>query len=142
MYYTNMSLVDLYSIETKFNEKKKQYLSIMDSINYSCLGKEKTSDACLKAATLNSEMQTYLIQMSNLSIKYPDVKSNKPLQKKQLELLQLSDKLDKDLQNLMTDSRIKEDTDVLYEQHKLNALSWGFMGILITALIIYQYKKI
>jgi hypothetical protein len=80
--------------------------------------------------------------MSNLSIKYPDVKSNKPLQKKQLEILQLSDKLEKDLENLMTDTGLKQDTDVLYEQHKLHALSWGFMGILITALVIYQYKKI
>ena len=137
-----MSLVDLYSLEFKFNEKKRQYLSLMDSINYSCLGKEKTSAECLKAATLNAEMQTYLIEMSNLSNKVPHSKSVKPLQKQQLEILQLSDKLEKDLQNLMTDDALKQDTDVLYEQHKLHALSWGFMGILITALVIYQYKKI
>jgi len=137
-----MSIVELYSLEKKFGEKRDQYLSLMNSINYSCLGKEKTSDECVKAATLNAEMQTCLIQMSNLSIKYPDVKSNKPLQKKQLEILQLSDKLEKDLENLMTDTGLKQDTDVLYEQHKLHALSWGFMGILITALVIYQYKKI
>jgi hypothetical protein len=137
-----MSLVDLYSIESKFNEKKREYVSLMDSINYSCLGKEKTSAACLKAATLNAEMQTYLIQMSNLSIKNPHVKSIKPLQKQQLEILQLSDKLEKDLENLMTDTTLKQDTDILYEQHKLHALSWGFMGILVTALVIYQYKKI
>jgi hypothetical protein len=137
-----MSLIQLYLLEAKFNDKKREYLSLMDSIHYSCLGKEKTSDECVKAATLNAEMQTCLIQMSNLSIKYPDVKSNKPLQKKQLEILQLSDKLEKDLENLMTDTGLKQDTDVLYEQHKLHALSWGFMGILITALVIYQYKKI
>uniref|UniRef100_A0A6C0B7Y2 Uncharacterized protein n=1 Tax=viral metagenome TaxID=1070528 RepID=A0A6C0B7Y2_9ZZZZ len=137
-----MSLVDLYSIETKFNEKKKEYLSLMDSIHYSCLGKLKRSAKCVKAATLNAEMQTCLIQMSNLSIKYPHVKSTKPLKKKQLEILQLSDKLEHDLKNLMTDTVLKQDTDVLYEHHKLRALSWGFMGILITALVIYQYKKI
>jgi hypothetical protein len=137
-----MSLVDLYSLETKFNEKKNEYLSLMDSINYSCLGNLKRSEKCIKAATLNADMQTYLIQMSNLRLKYPTTGSNKPLQKQQLEILRLSDKLERDLQNLMTDSRIKDDTDVLYEQHKLQALSWGFMGILITGLIIYQYKKI
>jgi len=114
----------------------------MDSINYSCLGKENRSEKCIKAASLNADMQTYLIQMSNLKIKYPHAKSNTPLQKQQLEILRISDKLEKDLQNLMTDSRIKEDTDVLYEQHKLHALSWGIMAILITGLIIYQYKKI
>jgi hypothetical protein len=137
-----MSLVDLYALEFKFNQKKREYLSLMDSIHYSCLGNLKRSAKCIKAASLNADMQTYLIKMSNLSLKYPVISSSKPLRRKQLEILQLSDKLEKDLKNLMTDSRIKEDTDVLYEQHKLHALSWGFMGILITALVIYQYKKI
>jgi hypothetical protein len=138
-----MSLIDLYSVESKFNEKKREYISLMDSINYSCLGKEKTSVECLKAAKLNAEMQTYLIQLSNLANKNPpDVQSIKPLQKQQLEILQLSDKLEEDLKFLMTDESLKQDSEVLQEQNKLYALSWGFMAILITSLVIYQYKKI
>lgn len=138
-----MSLIDLYSLESKFNEKKKEYLSLMDSINYSCLGKEKTSTECLKAARLNAEMQSCLIQMSNLTNKHPPhAKSNKPLLKQQLELLQLSDKLEDDLKFLMTDSALQEDSSVLEEQNKLYALSWSFMAILIAGLVIYQYKKI
>ena len=86
-----MSLIDLYSVEAKFNEKKKEYVSLMDSINYSCLGKEKTSAECLKAARLNADMQSCLIQMSNLTNKHPPhAKSIKPLQKQQLELLKIS----------------------------------------------------
>ena len=136
-----MSVIDLYSVESKFNEKKKEYISLMDSIQYSCLGKEKTSVECLKAAKLNAEMQSCLIEMSTLT-RIPHGDSNKELKKHQLELLQLSDKLEHDLQNIMTDKALHEDSTVFQEQNRLHALSWGFMAVLITALVIYQYKKI
>ena len=138
-----MSVIDLYSVETKFNEKKTEYVSLMDSINYSCLGKNQTSDVCVKAAKLNAEMQTHLIEMSNLLDKNKfHGQSNKQLHKQQLQLLQLSDKLEKDLDNLMTDEALHEDSRVFQEQNKLHALSWSFMAVLITGLVIYQYKKI
>lgn len=137
-----MSLVDLYSVETKFNEKKKEYIALMNSIQFSCLGKEKTSKECLKAARLNADMQTCLIQLSNLGIKNPRAKSNKVAQKQQLEILKISDKLEKDLELLLTDSRLQQDTTVLTEQNKIYALSWGFIALLIGSLVIYQYKKI
>ncbi len=136
-----MSVIDLYSVETKFNEKRKEYISLMDSIQYSCLGKEKTSVECLKAAKLNAEMQSYLIEMSTLT-KIPHGQNNKELKQHQLELLQLSDKLEHDLQNIMKDKALHEDSTVFQEQNRLHALSWGFMAVLITALVIYQYKKI
>jgi len=137
-----MSLVDLYSVESKFNEKKKEYLTLMDSIQFSCLGKEKTSKECLKAARLNADMQSCLIQMSNLSIKNPPSKTVTSLQQQQLEILKLSDKLEKDLQYLLTDSALQQDTTLLTEQNKLHSLAWGFMAILIASLVFYQYKKI
>jgi hypothetical protein len=136
-----MSVIDLYSAESKFNQKRNEYISLMDSIQYSCLGKEKTSVECLKAAKLNAEMQSSLIDMSTLT-KIPHGQSNKELRQHQLELLQLSDKLEEDLKNIMTDRALHDDSTVLQEQNKLHALSWGFMAVLITALVIYQYKKI
>ena len=136
-----MSVIDLYSVESKFNEKKKEYISVMDSIQYSCLGKEKTSVECLKAAKLNAEMQSCLIEMSTLT-RIPHGQNNKELKQTQLQLLQLSDKLEHDLQNIMTDKALHEDSTVFQEQNRLHALSWGFMAVLITALVIYQYKKI
>jgi len=134
-------MIDLYSVESKFNEKKKEYISLMDSIQYSCLGKEKTSVECLKAAKLNAEMQSYLIEMSTLLIT-PHGQSNKELKQQQLELLQLSDKLEADLNNIMADKALHEDSVVFQEQNRLHALSWGFMAVLIAGLVIYQYKKI
>jgi hypothetical protein len=138
-----MSVIDLYSVETKFNDKKKEYISLMDSINYSCLGKDKTSIECVKAARLNAEMQSNLIEMSNLLDKNKfKGQSNKQIDRQQLELLRLSDKLERELDELMTDAALHEDTTVFQEQNKLHALSWGFMAVLVTALVIYQYKKI
>ena len=42
----------------------------------------------------------------------------------------------------MTDRALHDDSSVLQEQNRLHALSWGFMAVLITALVFYQYKKI
>jgi hypothetical protein len=138
-----MSVVNLYSLESKFNEKKQEYISLMDSIQYSCLGKEKTSNTCVKAAKLNADMQSILIQLSNLANKTPQQpKSRTSIHQQQIELLQLSDKLERDLEFLMTDSALKEDNQVLADQNKLHALSWSFMAVLIAGLVIYQYKKI
>ncbi len=138
-----MSVIQLYSVETKFNEKKKEYLSLMDSINYSCLGKDKTSVECVKAARLNAEMQSYLIEMSNLLNKnnFQDQSSDK-IKKHQFDLLKLSDKLEEDLDMLKTNAALQQDISVLEEQNRLHALSWGFMAVLFTGLVIYQYKKI
>ena len=104
-----MSIVDLYSIEKKFGQKRDQYLSLMKSIKYSCLGKEKTSSECLKAAKLNAEMQSHLIQMSNLIVKYP---IDKNINKKQLTLLRISDNLEKELQELVSNDGINSDVEI------------------------------
>jgi hypothetical protein len=135
-----MSLTELYSIETKFNEKKKEYILLMETIKYSCLGKEKTNEQCLKAARLNADMQSCLIQLSTLSVKYPP--TTKPLRKHQRNLLKLSDQLQHDLEMLITDYQIKDDTHLNAQMYKQNAMAWGIAMIFIISLVIYQYKKI
>ena len=134
-----MSIVELYSIEKKFGEKRDQYLSLMDSINYSCLGKEKTSVECLKAARLNAQMQTYLIQMSNLIVKYP---IDKNVNKKQLKLLRITDSLEKDMKELITNDAINNDIEIQKNMYESQSFLYGFVSIIITGFIIYQYKKI
>jgi hypothetical protein len=135
-----MSLTELYSLETEFNQKRKEYISLMDSLKYKCLGEKKNSDTCLKAAKLNADMQTCLIKLSNLSIKYPP--TNRPLQQQQQNLLSLSDTLEKDLKSIMSDDKINEDLTLTTEMNKQNALAWGIFMIFITSIVIYQYKKI
>ena len=135
-----MSLVELYSIESEFLEKKKEYVSLMDSIQFSCLGKEKTSSECLKAASLNADMQTCLIKMSNLASKYPP--SSKTLESQQLNLLQLSDTLTKDMKELLTDSGLQSDTRLSAEMNKGLTLFWGIIMLYVLGLVFYLYKKI
>jgi hypothetical protein len=134
-----MSIVDLYSIEKKFGQKRDQYLSLMKSIKYSCLGKEKTSSECLKAAKLNAEMQSHLIQMSNLIVKYP---IDKNINKKQLTLLRISDNLEKELQELVSNDGINSDVEIKKNMYDSQAFLYGFVSIIITGFVIYQYKKI
>ena len=135
-----MSLTELYSIESEFNEKRKQYILLMESINYSCLGENKSSKECLKAAQLNADMQTCLIRLSNLSVKYPP--PEKPVDEHQEHLLQLADKLENDLILLMTTSKSNEDLSVTAEMNKQTNLAWGIVMIFIVSMVIYQYKKI
>ena len=134
-----MSIVDLYSVEKKFGEKRDQYLSLMKTIKYSCLGKEKTSAECLKAAKLNSEMQSYLLQMSNLIVKYP---IDKNINNQQLSLLRITDSLEKDLQELFSNDAINNDIEIKKNMYESQAFLYGFVSIIITGFVIYQYKKI
>ena len=134
-----MSIVELYSIEKKFSEKRDQYLSLMDSINYSCLGKEKSNVECLKAARLNAEMQSYLIQMSNLIVKYP-IDNN--VHKKQLGLLSISDSLEKDMEELISNDALNSDSEVQKNMYESQAFLYGIVSIIILGFIVYQYKKI
>ena len=135
-----MSLIELYSIEAEYNEKRKQYISLVDSIKYSCLGENKSSKQCLKAAQLNADMQSCLIRLSNLSIKYPP--PEKPIDKHQSQLLNLSDTLEKDMQSLLTNYKSNDDLEIITQMGKQTTLLWGIVMIFIVSMVIYQYKKI
>jgi hypothetical protein len=131
-----MSLVDLYSVESKFDESKKEYVSIMDSLNYSCLGKEKSSKMCQRAAQLNAKMQSSLIHMSNLIVK------NKPNEKiNQFRLLKMADKLEEDLTNLTTNKNINTDITYIANMNHNHMFMWGLSSIVIISLVYNQYKK-
>ncbi len=131
-----MSLVDLYSVESKFNETQKEYVSIMDSLNYSCLGKEKNNKMCKRAAQLNAKMQTSLIHMSNLMVK------NKPNEKlNQYRLLKIADKLEEDLNNLITDKNLNKDSSYIATMNYQYLMTWGLSSIVVMSLVYYQYKK-
>ena len=135
-----MTLVDLYAAETEFNEKKKEYISLMNSIKFSCLGKEKTNATCIKAAELNADMQSALIRMSSLSKQYPSSTSSMTTQ--QTQLLTISDQLDAEMKQLLTADQLHQDTTLLSERNKEYVFAWGFAAICIVSMVVYQYKKI
>ena len=131
-----MSLVDLYSVESKFNESQKEYVSIMDSLNYSCLGKHKSSKMCQRAAQLNAKMQTSLIHMSNLMVKHkPSEQIN------QYRLLKMADKLEEDLNSLVTEKNLNTDTSYIANMNYQYTMTWGLSSIIVMSLVYYQYKK-
>lgn len=130
-----MSEVDLYAVESKFNQAKSEYISLMNTLKTSCLGKSKTSDKCQKAAELNADMQTYLIQMSNLLKK---TSTNLP---KQQELLNLANQLDNDRQSLSTTIAERQDITVLAEMNYSSALTWALSAFTICALLVFQSRR-
>jgi len=130
-----MSEVELYAVEAKFNNTKTEYISLMDTLQQSCLGKEKTSQKCQKAAELNADMQTYLIQMSNL-MKKTDL--NLP---KQQELLNVSNQLDTDMGGLLSSTGQDTDMEVFSKMNQQNALTWTVCAITVFSIIMYQWQK-
>lgn len=128
-----MSEVELYAIQSKFNQAKAEYITLLGSIQTTCLGNQLSKE-CQKAATLNADMQTYLIQMSNL------IKNESTSLPKQQELLNLSNQLGDDMDNLTSLAQEEEDTQVLSTMNYSHALAWTLGAITIGFLLLQSRK--
>ena len=126
-YINTMSEVELYAIQSKFNQAKAEYITLLGTIQTTCLGNELSKE-CQKAATLNADMQTYLIQMSNL-LKTPDTLKN------QKELLDISNQLGNEMDTLSSLSQEKEDIQVISTMNYSHALAWTLGAITIVGLL-------
>ena len=129
-YINTMSEVELYAIQSKFNQAKSEYITLLGTIQTTCLGNELSKE-CQKAATLNADMQTYLIQMSNL-LKTPDTLKN------QKELLDISNQLGNEMDTLSSLSQEKEDIQVISSMNYAYALAWTLGTITIVGLLLHR----
>jgi len=129
-----MSEVDLYAVLSKFNKAKSEYTTLLETIQTSCLGNQLSSE-CQKAATLNAEMQTYLIQLSNMIKKTPTSLS------KQKELLDLSNQLGGDMDNLASLDQEERDSQVVSSMNYTHALAWTLVSITILFIVLQQSEK-
>ena len=129
-YINTMSEVELYAIQSKFNQAKAEYITLLGTIQTTCLGNELSKE-CQKAATLNADMQTYLIQMSNL-LKTPDTLKN------QKELLDISNQLGNEMDTLSSLSQEKEDIQVISSMNYAYALAWTLGAITIGLLLLHR----
>jgi hypothetical protein len=132
-YINTMSEVDLYAIQSKFNQAKAEYITLLGTIQTTCLGNQLTKE-CQKAATLNADMQTYLIQMSNL------IKNAPTSLPKQKELLNVSNQLDGEMNTLSSLSQEEEDIQVISNMNYAHALAWT-LGAITIVLVILQSRK-
>lgn len=131
-YINTMSEVELYAIQSKFNQAKAEYITLLGTIQTTCLGNELSKE-CQKAATLNADMQTYLIQMSNL-LKTPDTLKN------QKELLDISNQLGNEMDTLSSLSQEEEDIQVVSSMNYAHALAWT-LGTITIMLVLLQSRK-
>jgi hypothetical protein len=129
-----MSEVDFYAVQTNFNKAKSEYTTLLETIQTSCLGNQ-LSNECQKAATLNAEMQTYLIQMSNM------IKKTSTSLPKQKELLDISNQLGGDMETLFSLGQEEEDIQVLATMNYTHALAWTLVSITILFIVINQAEK-
>ena len=132
-YINTMSEVELYSIQSKFNQARAEYITLMGTIQTTCLGNELSKE-CQKAATLNADMQTYLIQMSNL------IKNAPTSLPKQKELLNVSNQLDGDMETLSSLAQEYEDGQVITTMNYSHAIAWT-LGAITIVLVLLQSRK-
>jgi hypothetical protein len=129
-----MSEVDFYAVQSKFNQAKKEYNALLETIQTSCLGNQ-LSNECQKAASLNADMQTYLLQMSNFM-------KNTPLPlTKQKQLLEISNQLNREMENLTSLEGEEKDMEVFATMNYVHALSWTIASITIVFILVYQSRK-
>jgi hypothetical protein len=131
-YINTMSEVELYAIQSKFNQAKSEYITLLGTIQTTCLGNDLSRE-CQKAAELNADMQTYLIQMSNL-LKTPDTLKN------QKELLDISNQLGNEMDTLSSLSQEEEDLKVVSSMNYAHALAWT-LGTITVILVLLQSRK-
>ena len=128
-----MSEVELYAIQSKFNQARSEYITLLGTIQTTCLGNELSKE-CQKAATLNADMQTYLIQMSNLLKNAP---ASLPKQK---ELLDVSSQLDGEMETLSSLAQEEKDVQVISTMNYSHALAWT-LGAITIILVLLQSRK-
>jgi hypothetical protein len=105
-----MSVAELYSLEAQFNTGKKAYKSALNQVHH---GQGKQSKH--PAAQMNVDLQTLLLQMSNIL---------SPTSVEQFQLLKASDVLQDEYKQL-------EDAQVLTTQYKYQYIAWALTALLI-----------
>ena len=106
-----MSVVELFALEAKYNSDKNEYKNELNTINHAP-GKQPTQ----RAAQLNADLQTLLLQMSNLLA---------PTSKEQFQLLGASDLLQAEYQQL-TDANVMA---TMYKSH--------YLGLTLGAALLF-----
>ena len=138
-----MSVVDLYAVEAKFSQTKDEYDSLMRTLNHQCLGKYKSTKKCQKASELNAQLQTYLIEISNLLVTLqPTLKQKLTVKEQQAHILALSDYLEKDKTKLTTVSAAEKDSEVIATMSEYQYFTWFLCAVLVGSLVIYEMKNI
>jgi hypothetical protein len=128
-----MSEVELYAVEAKFNEAKTKYITLMNSLQTSCLGDQRNAQ-CQTAEELNASMQTYLIQMSNL------LKKKATHLPKQQELLNVAGQLELDKDQLDTEYAARQDIQVIANMNHAKWLAWFLAAITVFCIVMYTQK--
>jgi hypothetical protein len=129
-----MSEVDFYAVQSKFNQAKTEYKALLETIQTSCLGNQ-LSNECQKAASLNADMQTYLLQMSTLM-------KNTPLPlTKQKQLLEMSNQLNGEMEDLSTLEGEEKDMEVFATMNYVHALTWTIASVTLVFILVNQSRK-
>ena len=130
-----MSEVELQAIYSKFELAKTEYNTLLSDINTTCLG-DTLSETCSRANTLNAQMRTSLIEMSNFF-----KPSNTENTENQEKLLQISNELQEDKNHLMeleTNKASEKDNQLIATMNYNQAMIWFFVCIRIVLLLYNQ----
>ena len=122
------SFIQVYALEAEYQAIKTEYASVMDRLNHTCVGKDKASAECVRAAQLNADMQTTLSAMSDTLKRTGAPKNSTTVVSQQKKLLDLADALEDDYAILTAGYKDGSVNTSMYKSHYL-AWAIGLMFI-------------
>lgn len=130
------SVVDVYASETRFQAAEQEYRDLMRSLKFTCLGKERSTRECLRAAQLNADMQAELIKMSDVLLNVdPSMPSQPSVAAQQRKLQQLSDELTTEYEDLTLNQGL-DDAEVKSTMSQYQVLAWVLVSLVALVIII------
>ena len=132
-----MSIVDLYASEARFKTAQLEYNNLMRTMQHTCLGKDKASTNCLRAAQLNADMQSEIIKMSGLVKTVDPVLPGQPSVQAYLAKVQkLSKELSDEYAALMNNPAKLQDSETISRMQRANLIVWVVITICVSLMVI------
>jgi hypothetical protein len=124
------SIAQLYALEVQFKAAQMDYKNLKGS----CV--DPSSDECLQSAQLIADMQSYLVQMSDLLTQInPAERGDPSVASQQMKLFALSQLLDEAQVDLLSGRKAKCDSATVNRMYHSHWLAWTFGAVFALAIL-------
>jgi hypothetical protein len=124
------SIAQLYALEVQFKTAQNDYKNLKGS----CV--DPSSDDCLKSAQLIADMQSYLVQMSDLLTQIDPAERGDPsVTSQQMKLFVMSQMLDEAQVDLLSGRKAKCDSATVHRMYQSHWLAWSFGAVFALTLL-------
>ena len=134
---TPTSFASVYALEAQYQAIESEYKELIKRLKYTCVGRNRATAECRKAAQLNADMQTTLANLST-ALKATGTPPKTPsIIAQQLKLLELADSLESEYVKLTAE---REDAAVVTTMFKTHYLAWA-LGLGFLLALVWSRRR-